>query len=97
MSPEVLLPELRQNSVNLNELKFADLWALGMVIFVMINPDITYPYKKELQEELEKNSLKSGHEILDDFFSKRNIQTSLANMRNTLRQTGGPLRNSTEV
>lgn len=75
MSPEVLLPELRPNSVTVHELKAADLWALGMVIFVLINPDMAYPYQKEIQRELESCPFKSAREIFEDHVRHKEYPT----------------------
>ena len=34
----------------MQDLKAADVWALGMVFFVVINPDLKFPYQIELQD-----------------------------------------------
>ena len=41
MSPDILLPELRPNEATL---KAADSWAYGMILFVLVNPSVGYPY-----------------------------------------------------
>ena len=48
MSPEILLPELRPNEATL---KAADSWAYGMILFVLVNPSVGYPYQGELRQK----------------------------------------------
>jgi hypothetical protein len=50
-TPVFRAPEILTNcrSVSVSELKAVDMWALGMVFFVLINPDVSYPYQKELR------------------------------------------------
>ena len=55
MSPEILLPELRPNEATL---KAADSWAYGMILFVLVNPSVGYPYQGELRQEMSTHPLK---------------------------------------
>ena len=52
-TPAYRAPELfRQNGskLSLEDLKAVDVWALGMLLFVIINPDLKYPYQFELEK-----------------------------------------------
>ena len=72
MAPELFIEELQLKSASINDLKIADIWSLGMVIFCIFNPDLGYPYEKDfeklsgvswllvLQEHLRKNKKPSG-------------------------------------
>lgn len=35
---------------SLDQLKQGDMWSLGMLLFVLINPDLEFPYCQELEE-----------------------------------------------
>ena len=37
-----------------DDLKRVDIWALGMILFVLLNPCLKYPYSQELKCSLEK-------------------------------------------
>ena len=53
-TPAYRAPELFGDSegctLSIQDLKAADVWALGMVFYVMINPDLKYPFQIELQK-----------------------------------------------
>ena len=52
-SPIYMAPELHlktKGSLSLNELKAVDIWALGMVLYVLVNPNLKYPFKHEMDE-----------------------------------------------
>lgn len=48
MAPEILTNFLKIPA-SLLDLRRIDIWALGMVIYAVINPDIPTPFKKEIQ------------------------------------------------
>lgn len=50
----------------LRDLKAVDIWALGMVLFVIINPDLKYPYQIELEKVQTGNCLS----VLERLISK---------------------------
>jgi serine/threonine protein kinase len=50
-TPVYRAPEIFSNdkdSLTIENLKAVDMWALGMVFFVLLNPDLSYPYQREL-------------------------------------------------
>ena len=49
------------------DLKALDIWALGMVFFVIINPDLKYPYQMELEKVQTGNCLS----VLEGLISKK--------------------------
>ena len=68
MSPEILLPELRPNEATL---KAADSWAYGMILFVLVNPSVGYPYQGELRQEMSTHPLKEPVDNLREIFRRR--------------------------
>lgn len=50
MSPEILLPERTSGPLSMVDLMCADVWALGMVFFNLVNPSQQYPYLAEVQK-----------------------------------------------
>ena len=36
--------------MSLDQLKACDVWALGMIIFLLLNPDLEFPYQYELDQ-----------------------------------------------
>ena len=68
-TPAYRAPELlRQNgsTLSLEDLKAVDVWALGMLFFVVINPDLKYPYQFELEKVPTGNCLS----VLERLISK---------------------------
>ena len=55
MAPEVLLLVLQPQQATLEQLKAVDTWAYGMVLFVLTNPALHYPYQEELLKEKSSN------------------------------------------
>ncbi|XP_028403407.1 uncharacterized protein LOC114526104 [Dendronephthya gigantea] len=49
-APEALLISDQTISFSLEELKQSDIWSLGMVLFLLVNPDVEYPYSQEIEE-----------------------------------------------
>lgn len=49
MAPEIILPEALLQSASMSDLLLIDIWALGMVFFSLINPNIKYPFYMELR------------------------------------------------
>ena len=49
MAPEILLPEgmVPGRKLSLNDLKKVDIWALGLVLFCLINPGDSCPYERD--------------------------------------------------
>lgn len=48
MAPEILCKTLRLKSASFTDLKKIDMWAFGMVLFLLINPDLTHPYELDI-------------------------------------------------
>ena len=53
MAPEILL-EGKLHCATMEDLKAIDIWALGMIFFSIINPDVEFPYEIELNSSAEK-------------------------------------------
>ena len=68
MAPEILLPEKRPSFATIEDLKAADLWALGMVFFVLANPSCRYPYSDEI--ELACMSSMTSRDALEELIRK---------------------------
>ena len=62
MAPETLVEKMRISNATISDLFLVDIWALGMIIFTMINSNLKYPFRSEIrsaggissQEELKK-------------------------------------------
>ena len=48
MAPELLSPV--DTSLSLEQLKACDIWSYGMVIFMLLNPDLQFPYQVEIDK-----------------------------------------------
>ena len=48
MAPEILLADKRPQNASLDDLKAVDIWAFGMVMFMLCNPSSEYPYYNEI-------------------------------------------------
>lgn len=51
MAPEILVEYLRISRASISDLILADVWALGMVFFSLINPSLKCPYLLEVRSE----------------------------------------------
>ena len=49
MAPEILLNKLLISGASIPDLLLADIWALGMIFFCMINPSLKFPYCSEIR------------------------------------------------
>ena len=49
MAPELLVKEMLISGASINDLFLADVWALGMIFFSMINPSLKYPFRAEIR------------------------------------------------
>ena len=50
MAPEVYVEAIRLPSVGLEDLKRVDIWALGMLLFAILNPSTKYPYRQKIED-----------------------------------------------
>ena len=48
MAPEILVKSLLLKSASFQDLKRVDMWAFGMVLFILVNPDLKYPYELDI-------------------------------------------------
>ena len=55
MAPETQIDSQLLATADLNDLKKIDMWALLMTIYILINPDQSYPFAQDSKEELEKS------------------------------------------
>ena len=53
MSPEILVQGDKSFEASLDNMKSADIWALGMTFFTMINPNVKCPYLLEIRSSEE--------------------------------------------
>ena len=53
MAPKIQL-EGKLHCATMEDLKAIDIWALGMIFFSIINPDVEFPYEIELNSSAEK-------------------------------------------
>lgn len=77
MAPEVFAEDGR--GASFEELKKIDIWALGMVLFSLMNPDAKYPYAydfEQLQNTDRRQALKTFHTLhqLPKHLCKYNLQ-----------------------
>ena len=49
MVPELIIEELSIASAGTDELKTADVWVVSMTIFIILNPDQSYPFQHDLK------------------------------------------------
>ena len=54
MAPGILLAESQQSVMTHEDLKLCDIWALEMVCFIILNPDMTVPYEVEMDANKDK-------------------------------------------
>lgn len=69
MAPEILVPSCRLKAATFEDLKKVDVWAFGMVMFNVLNPDLKYPY----QLDIEKN--KSSTDQVQEFVTQKKLPT----------------------
>ena len=51
MAPELLLKELALSTASIDDLTLANIWALGMIFFTMINPSLKSPYILDIRPQ----------------------------------------------
>lgn len=59
-APELFVREILISGASISDFMLADIWALGMILFSMINPSIKYPYRLEI---LSAGSVSSQDEL----------------------------------
>ena len=73
MAPEMLIEAIRLPLASGEDLKRADIWSLGMTLFVLLNPCVKYPYFDEIQAALREG--KTPLQALEHFFITRKLPT----------------------
>ena len=53
--------------MSLEQLKACDVWGLGMIIFLLLNPDLEFPYQYELDQVPQKNFASLRNELVSRF------------------------------
>lgn len=94
--PAYRTPELFCQNVStlpLEDLKAVDIWALGMLLFIIIDPDLKYPYQIELEKVQNGNCLsvlerlisKNEKPVHSDYWCMQHVVNCLRlhQMRNT--------------
>jgi serine/threonine protein kinase len=50
MSPEILVKSRQIKAATFEDLKKIDIWAFGMVMFNLLNPNLKYPYQLDVKD-----------------------------------------------
>ena len=82
MAPEILVPTQRLEAATFEDLKKVDIWAFGMVLFNLLNPDMQYPYQLDIKER----GKSSAHQV-QEFVTRKILPTSSAkykDLQNTI-------------
>ncbi|XP_028405812.1 probable serine/threonine-protein kinase DDB_G0278665 [Dendronephthya gigantea] len=67
MAPEILVKASRLQSASFKDLKQIDMWAFGMILFCIANPDLKYPYQLDINhgtsfiDQLQELLIKKKH------------------------------------
>ncbi|XP_044175083.1 probable cyclin-dependent kinase 8 [Acropora millepora] len=48
-APELFVKEMLLSDASIGDFMLADIWALGMIFFSLINPSVKYPYRSEIR------------------------------------------------
>lgn len=73
MAPEILVGATHLAVATTEDLKRADIWALGMTLFVLLTPCSKYPYFHEVQDALSRGQ--TTLEALENLFHARKAPT----------------------
>lgn len=49
MAPEIILESRKITTATLEDMKAIDVWAFGMTLFSILNPDTSFPFEIELK------------------------------------------------
>ena len=55
MAPELLIESCHLEAANFDSLKKVDMWAFGMVLFNLVNPNLKYPFQLDLKKDAPLN------------------------------------------
>ena len=66
-TPMYMAPELfcEERALSIQELLHCDIWSLGMVYFILLNPDLQYPFDQELQCPSNKSAKKRIRSLME--------------------------------
>ena len=67
MAPEIYLKNLR--FAGQEDPKKADIWSLGLMMFAIINPNLTHPYS----DEFERSGISFSDKALTDFLKRQEL------------------------
>ena len=73
MAPELLVKENIIPSASIADLMLADIWALGMIIFSMLNPSLKTPYIMEVRSEGGVSSQEKLKEFIVSLLQKQKL------------------------
>ena len=68
MAPEIFSEASNKFVASMNDLQLVDIWALGMVLFIILNPDLEYPYYLDIQRA--KRHGEKWREVIQSKMSK---------------------------
>ena len=52
MAPEIMINSRRLKTANFESLKKVDVWAFGIVLFNLVNPNMKYPFQLDVAEDV---------------------------------------------
>ena len=67
MALESMSSWLNQKVLSLQDLKKADIWSLGMIMFMFLDPDLQWPYQFKLDQLQNKNLEESKKDLVRRF------------------------------
>ena len=91
MAPEIMVKASRLKSASLEDLKKVNVWALGLVMFNLVNPNLKHPFQLDLVKDL------SAIEQVEEFLRPGKNQMGRKNIRNCKKQSGSQLRMCIEI
>ncbi|KAJ8018471.1 putative serine/threonine-protein kinase gdt9 [Holothuria leucospilota] len=85
MAPEVLQHDGR-DKMDINDMKSTDIWSYSMILFMLMNPDLKYPYQLEIADAMESGPSKPARDILCTIFAAQKLPRN-SNKYQQLRKT----------
>lgn len=75
MAPEIIGPVSRLQAATFEDLKRIDVWAFGMVLFNLLNPDMKYPYQLDIRKG---STPEEATQQMQDLIAKKKLPTTSA-------------------